>query len=98
MTPPPTSPPSAASESSSDQPALSPEMEAVLTAEAPLLTTNPTGKPLLEMTDDELREWHARLTAHLQSPQTLAAHVRGPAVARAPKEPAQPRVDISKYE
>ncbi len=100
--PPSTSAPSADSVSSSDPCQTLPlpldlpaETVAVLEAEEPNLTNNPTGKPLIEMSDEEIREWHARLTAHLQSPQTLLSHVKGP---RAVKEKAEPRVDISKYE
>ena len=48
-------------------------------------------KPLIEMTDQELKEWHARLDLHRQ-PQVLAAHLRQGSKA----SPVQR--DISEYE
>jgi hypothetical protein len=78
-----------------EQPPL--PFQETLTSEAPLLTNNPTGKPLMEMTDEELREYHARLMAHIQSPQTLLSHVKGPSPAKR-SEPRESTRDISKYE
>jgi len=97
MTPQPTNSPSEASASSSTPPSdtlltpLVPTLPCPLLPEnqssteyneAPLLTINPTGKPLVEMTQDELAKWHAELTQHIQSPQTLQAHVRAPRAER----------------
>ncbi len=45
------------------------------------------------MSDKELEEWDARQRAHITSPQTLAAFVRGPA-----GKVSKPRVDVSEYQ
>lgn len=76
-----------------EQPTL--PLDPILESEAPILTNNPTGKPLVEMTDTDLAEWHARMTAHIQSPQTLLSHLKGPSVKKPASEPAR---DISKYD
>ena len=94
----PNSTPSLMNAQSADSPLpLDAQTAAVLSSEAPNLTNNPTGKPLRDMTQEELSEWHARLTAHLQSPQTLLAHVKAPSVKKQ-SEPREPARDISKYE
>lgn len=69
----------------------------LLSAEAPTLTENPTQKPLTEMTEQELQDWHARLTAHLHNPQTLAAHVRAGGTTAKEEKRREPRVDPNKY-
>lgn len=79
--------PTDSSKPSSD--AQSDSVETTEVMEAPLLTLNPTQKPLIEMTDEELAQWHSNLTRHLQNPQTLAAHARTPRAekVKVPKEP-----------
>ena len=60
--------------------------------EAPLLTLNPQMKPILEMSDLELAEWHSKLRDIQSNPQTLMAHLRTKvSVEKGPKR------DMSEY-
>jgi hypothetical protein len=52
-------------------------------------------KPLIEMTDEELSQWHSSLTDLVLSPQKLAAHLResGGKVAKS-KQATGPNISL----
>ena len=83
-------------------PALSPSEE-IQFNEAPLLSLPPgqsilaPSKPLVEMSDEELRNWHAMLREH-KNFMTMQAHLVsvGTSVTK-PSKQSKPKQDISEF-
>lgn len=94
MTPTPTNESSPASPSTNHEaPLLSKEVNQVDPNETKL---DRPPKPLIEMTDEELQSWHAKLRETRLSHPTLVSHL----AKTAPREKGQPKqkLDLSEYQ
>lgn len=76
------------------------QLQQLIYNEAPLLSLPPGAsllapeKPLVDMTDEEIQKWHAKLREH-RNYQTMQSHISSVSVTT--KKSSKPKQDISEF-